>query len=162
VSHVWGVPLAMYLLPSVIVALVIQGLSHRAYLFALMVFAGTAIHELLHLLLGFFSLARPASFSLIPVRTKQGYTLGSVGFFNITWYNGAIVGLAPLLSLPIALAMGYLRIKGEWSLSWIDFAIWYVNGVLLLSCWPSSADIKIALRSWPIAAMAIGWIYWRH
>jgi uncharacterized membrane protein len=119
----WVLSATFYLLPSVIFGLVIKSFSQRAYLFALMVLVGTIIHEVLHLVFGLLTFARPVSMSIIPVRTAGGYTLGSVSFTNIRWYNAAIVGLAPLLSVPLAIYLAYYRTSNGWSVQWIDFAI---------------------------------------
>ncbi len=120
------------------------------------------VHELLHLVVGGITNAKPASFSLLPRKGTGGqWVLGSVGFTNIRWYNAALVGLAPLLAQLIALF--FAPAYGHWSVSKVDFAYWAITGPIFAMCLPSGVDVRLAARSWfPMCLIAgvVIWIYW--
>lgn len=144
-------PTLYYLIPSLMLALLIRVKCRSFRLFAAFLFIGVFIHETLHLITGAVLGAKPVGMSIIPKRGRQGtMELGSVSFSNITWYNALPLALAPLFGLPMALAAAHLRVTGGWAFHWIDAPIWMVLASVLLSCWPSSTDWRISLRSWPL------------
>lgn len=147
----------LYLLPSVALALAIRSLRRWIYLFALFALAGTLVHEALHFLVGALVGARPTSFSILPKHSGQNrYTLGMVTFANANWLNSAAAGLAPLLALPIVVGIAWWRVQAGWQFTAFDLGIWALLAPQLLSCWPSSADWKLALRSWPLLLAVAG------
>jgi hypothetical protein len=152
-----------YLIPSIVVAILLSRLASRVYLFAILTLPGTFAHELLHWLVGGVFGARPTSISIIPKRGRGNeYTLGTVSFANLRWYNAAPAALAPMLILPAVGAVAFWRVHGGWRYEPLDIALWLGLGPQLLSFWPSNADWGLAMRSWPaalvIAAAAAG--YW--
>ena len=70
--------LLVYLVPSVLLALLIRALSARHPFFFLFTLAGTICHELAHFVAAKLTGARPAAFTVIPRRVGQGWELGSV------------------------------------------------------------------------------------
>ena len=144
-------PTLYYLIPSLMLALLIRVKCRSFRLFAVFLFIGVFIHETLHLITGAVLGAKPIGMSIIPKRGRQGtMELGSVCFSNITWYNALPLALAPLFGLPVAFAVAHLRVTGRWAFQWIDVPIWMILASVLLSCWPSSTDWRISLRSWPL------------
>jgi hypothetical protein len=150
----------LYLLPSIGLALLFHALSRRHPAFLFLILAGTVMHEAMHFLVAACTNAKPVSFSVVPRRSGNSWVLGTVGCANIRWYNGVLVGFAPLLvlALPVAVAAWRTRHGLHWSLD----DIW-IAGLLapqFLSCLPSSADLRMACHSWPVflaAAMFIAW-----
>lgn len=144
-------PILYYLMPAVSLALLIRWNCRSFRFFAAFMFLGVLLHETLHLIIGAILNAKPVGMSVIPKRGREGtMELGSVCFSNITWYNALPLALAPLFGLPMALAAAHLRVTGGWAFHWIDALIWMVLASVLLSCWPSSTDWRISLRSWPL------------
>lgn len=152
---------ALYLLPSLAIAHLLRRLSHRFLIFSALVLPGTMLHELLHLIAGLVSNARPVSLSIWPRRVAGGYQLGAVGFSNIRWYNAAIVGMAPLLGFALAIWLAFVRTLPGSGLNQIDLAVWYGSATLLICSWPSKEDWRLASTSWPLAPPLIfSLIYW--
>jgi len=156
-------PTLYYLIPSLMLALLILVNCRSFRLFAAFLFVGVFIHETLHLIAGAALGAKPVGMSVIPKRGQQGtMELGSVCFSNITWYNALPLALAPLFGLPIAIATAYWRVNGGWAFQWTDIPIWMGLASVLLSCWPSSTDWRISLRSWPIYLAVGAYLTWAN
>ncbi len=108
--------------------------------YALALWPGTLAHELLHWMAGVLAGARPMSLCLLPRRQRDGYwTLGSVSFGRLRWWNSVPVSLAPMALLPL----------GSWAV--IESASWpllstgsvgmkFLAAQCLLSGWPSRQD----------------------
>jgi len=109
-------------------------------------FPGTIIHEFLHFLLGILFLAQPASFSLFPKREDNGWTLGSVEFYNINSFNAIPIAMAPLLA-PILLLISFPYIYEYISMQENSILLTTTYGFVLISilseCIPSSQDFKV-------------------
>lgn len=87
--------------------------------------------------------------------------LGGVELQNLTWYNAALVCLAPVLCLPLAAELANWRVGAAQALGWTDAGCWFAIANLLVAGWPSSRDLWLALRSWPLVGLwAAGWWYW--
>jgi len=153
----------LYLIPSILIAFLVSRLAGRIYLFAFLTLPGTLAHELSHWLVGCVFGAQPTSISILPKRARgNAYTLGTVTFANLRWYNAAPAALAPILILPVVVAVAYWRVRAGWRYESIDGVIWLGLSTQLLSFWPSNADWRLALRSWPVvlAVAAASMIYW--
>jgi hypothetical protein len=81
-----------------------------------------------------------------------------VGFRNLTWYNSALIALAPFLSLPLAAWIVWWRVQNGQGIALADLGYWFLIGEMLIAAWPSPTDYHLALKSWPIAIVA-GAIY---
>lgn len=122
-------------------------------------FSGVLIHEVLHFIVGLLFMARPTSISLIPRSEGGRLILGSVVFVGLTWFNAWATALAPLLAVPIILCLVRWRLgAGPQHLQFWDVLIWLLVAPQLLHCWPSRADWKLVLLSWPLAVL-IGMIF---
>ena len=140
-----------YLVPATVGALVMKAGSGRLAVFSFCVLPGTLTHELLHLLVGAMTGAKPVSMNLFPTRQPDGrIALGSVTFENLRWFNAAPTCLAPLLGLPVVWLIAKARVAEAWSFEQWDLLIWAGLSAQLLSCWPSSTDLVQSLRSWPL------------
>lgn len=155
-----------YLAPSVLlgVFMVFQQRARTALKF--MQFTGVLVHEMLHFIVGLLTMARPSSMSLVPRNEGGRLVLGSVGFVGLNWVNAWITALAPLLALPIVYGLASWRLaQGPQYFQWGDILIWLVFAPQWLNCWPSRADWKLVLISWPLivlfAASIAVWI-WGH
>jgi len=149
-----------YLAPSVLLALLIRFLSAAHPVFFLFRLAGTICHEFSHFVVGLLTGARPASFSIIPHRAGNAWQLGSVKLTNVQWYNAAPAALAPFLIVLIPAAAAIWRTRTGLNFEAIDIALAFVLAPQFLSFWPSLADWKIALLSWPylILGVAMWWL----
>ncbi|MCA3775547.1 MAG: hypothetical protein IN818_11275, partial [Cutibacterium sp.] len=105
-----------YLVPATVGALVMKAGSGRLAVFSFCVLPGTLTHELLHLLVGAMTGAKPVSMNLFPTRQPDGrIALGSVTFENLRWFNAAPTCLAPLLGLPVVWLIAKARVAEAWS-----------------------------------------------
>lgn len=153
--------LIVYLAPSILFAILIRYLSKRHPIFLLFLLTGTICHELGHLIIGAITGAKPASFSVIPRRDGAGggWTLGTVGFTNLRWYNAAPAALAPFLILVVPLFVAYWRTYAGLHFELIDLALAVALAPVFLSFWPSRVDWKAALLSWPYLVFG-GAVWW--
>lgn len=120
----------------------------KKYLFKttlIFAFIGTVFHELMHFSIGLILLAKPTLFSLIPKKTNEGYTLGSVSFQNINFFNALPTSMAPLILIPISLYLIFISFAIDNELIKIPLAFLITN--LLISSKPSSADFNIMFSS---------------
>ncbi|TFW16004.1 hypothetical protein [Duganella callida] len=150
----------IYLAPSVLLALLIRALAVRHPFFLLFRLAGTISHELAHLIAGTLTGARPAAFTVKPRRIKQGWELGSVHLTNVRWYNAAPSALAPFVVVLLPFAVAWWRTRSGLNFQWVDIALAFAVAPQFLAFWPSSADWKIALQSWPylLIAACLWWL----
>ena len=149
----------LYLIPSLVIWLLLKRLSGRTVIYSILALPGTFLHELLHLIVGALTNARPISFSLLPRRDHAGrLILGSVGFANMRWYNALPTALAPLLGLYVMLLVAVYRVYNGYQFEIEDIAIWCLLAPQFSSMWPSLTDWKVSLRSWPLyfTGMAYG------
>lgn len=137
---------------AIILALLFSKLKQSTYRFPVMgiVFnlIGTFFHELAHWVIGFLLNAKPASFSIIPVRTSDGWMLGSVEIRNPSWYNVIPVALAPLLLLMLAFTIDDLYMSTIINKTLMsDFGYLLVMVILVDNSIPSMQDIRLAVSS---------------
>jgi hypothetical protein len=150
--------LLLYLLPSLLLALVIRALSARHPFFLLFRLAGTLCHELAHLVVGWLTLARPAAFTIIPRRVERGWELGSVRLTRVRWYNAAPSALAPFMVALLPFMVAAWRTRDGLHFHWLDVGLAFAVAPQFLACWPSTVDWKIALKSWPLLGLgALAW-----
>ena len=136
----------LYQTPAIAAGLAIKALIPSPPLRAIFVLPGTIIHELLHLIVGFIFNAKPLYFSIWPRQDGPNkWTLGAVGFENIRWYNGAPVGLAPLIAPIIAIL--FAPTASNWKPDILDIQYWFISTPMLTMCMPSRTDLKISLAS---------------
>lgn len=111
-------------------------------IYILLAWPATIVHELSHFIVGVLLQARPVGFSVIPKRSATGWTLGEVRFSDLGPFNTIPVAMAPLLiMLPVAVWMSTALP--------CPFLPGHALGVaeLLLGCWPSPQDWRLAGRS---------------
>ncbi len=163
-----GWPFCVYLAVVTMTAALLHHLRNMPRFFSLVSLPGTIGHELLHFLVGTLTLAKPVKVSLIPKFHRDGSaTLGFVMFSNIRWYNALWVGFAPLLALPAALALVYLRAAQIPPLSVQELAWSYIAASLTYSCLPSKADVEIVmskplgLLAYLLGTAALGWAWFQ-
>ena len=141
----------------------------KKFLFFIFVLPGTIMHELAHFIMAILLNGKPSSFSLIPKKENNSYTLGSVSCKNITFYNALFIGLAPLVLIPLSLFFGYLSINelmkfinntSDYNALSMYFVYTYLLFIALVSAMPSDADIKAAIfsRHGIIGLIFYGWI----
>jgi hypothetical protein len=145
----------LYLGPSLALAAVIRALARRHPFFFLFTLAGTICHELAHFLVGLITGARPGSLTVVPKRTAGGWQLGAVTLARVRWYNAAPAALAPLLVLALPCCVALLRTPPGWHFRWLDAGLALLLAPQFLACWPSGADWRIAMRSWPALLLAL-------
>ena len=138
----------------------LRGMRRYFWLFAVLALPGTLAHETLHFLMGLLLKGGPVSFNLLPRQEARGWTMGSVTFNHLTWYNAFFIGLAPLLLLPAAGWLVVWRLQGPPAFTWGEALAVYVIVNLIHACLPSLQDLKIAARSpigWALLAGALAW-----
>jgi hypothetical protein len=140
----------MYLLAMLATAYYLYRLrGHETWWF--LAWPGTVVHEASHYLVGKLTNGEPFDFNVAPDASVNGKRqLGSVSFRNITWFNAAPIGFAPVLCV---LAAWWLLHVHTGSLLGNGAMIVLASSVLS-GCFPSSADIKIATKH------ASGLIFW--
>lgn len=145
-----------YQLPGIALGILLGVFARHPLVYALVTFPGTLIHELQHFVVGLVLNARPASFTLIPSKTPDGsgWTLGSVGFYNIRWYNAFFVSMAPLIT-PIVLSAMFTPNVNGWNIRTEDLTYWAWAGPIYAGCIPSGVDFRMSLKSWPLFAMGL-------
>ena len=147
----------MIYIPVTIVAIALRSIRWN-WLYFLIIWPGTVLHETCHFIVGFATNGDPTSFDVFPHRSPSGYTLGSVGFRNVTWYNGVLIGMAPLL-----IWMGiWLAAPDSAGMDLRSFLYWGISGLLFYSGIPSRTDFKVALKSsYPrLVVVAVGIGFW--
>ncbi len=149
----------LYQVPAVLIGLALPLLIPSPPVRAIFVLPGTFVHEMLHFVVGLVLNAKPVSFSVWPRKSGAStWTMGSVGFSNVRWYNGLAVGLAPLLA-PAA-ATWFAPDAADWNIELGDLKYWLLAAPVFSMCLPSWADLKICLASAvPMVAM-LAWAYW--
>jgi len=153
-SEVFFSPPVAYLVPSLAAGLVLAYLRRTWTPLRALHFSGVLVHEMLHLLVGFLTMAKPNSISLTPRMIDGRMVLGSVGFVGLNWWNAWLTGLAPLLALPIIYGAACLRLThGPLYFQWGDVLIWLLIAPHYVNCWPSREDWAIVLISWPVFAL---------
>jgi hypothetical protein len=139
--------LLLYLLPGIGGAVLIKFYVRNAVLSALINLPGTLVHEICHLVAALLFNGKPSRFSIIPKKEADGsLTLGHVTINNLRWYNGVLIGMAPLV---ISLTM-LLLAPNHWSIGRLglrDYLFWMVAALLLPSSIPSKVDFKVAATS---------------
>jgi hypothetical protein len=137
--------------PVVLVWPLVFFLAGRAFrrvswLYVIFVLPGTVLHEGAHWLSGLLLGARPARFSVMPKFERDGICLGHVGFSRLRWWNALPVGLAPLILLPVGVALilhgGQERLLHPGMVARGYLAIQCLGG-----CCPSSTDLGHAGHS---------------
>jgi len=145
-----------YQMPPCILGLLLKWLIPIPFLRILFVFPGTFVHELLHLVVGLLLNGKPVSMSLWPRKIGASqWVLGTVGFTNLRWYNAMFIGMAPLLAIAGVMLMAPEG-KG-WSPGMSDIQQWAITTPILAMCLPSTVDLMLSLKSWPIIATLLGW-----
>jgi len=135
-------------LAAVLGLMLLLALSRRfGLVFFAAAFPATLAHELSHLLFGVLANGRPSGIRLWPRRSARGYVLGSVTCNNVRWYNGWLIGLAPLALLPFAVLLLRWRVHSTPVVALAELVWVYGIASLTLAALPSWQDLRIALAS---------------
>lgn len=125
----------------------------RLWLFVPLVLPATLLHEGSHWLVAWVSGARPSRFSVWPRREGRRIVLGEVAIARPTWLTRGLVGLAPLLLLPIAAyVLLHLRAPTEPAMHALQV---YLLASLVYGAIPSLSDLKLAVRGLPGALLLL-------
>lgn len=143
----------LILAPGVLLAIASRALFPHIFFQILFRLPGTLAHELCHFVCALLSNAQPANLTIIPHKATDGnWTLGSVSCNNIRWYNGFLVGLAPLLLFGVL----YISMPKKLELSASLAAYWLLTAALLPSAFPSRTDLKVtAISLVPVFIVAL-------
>lgn len=112
----------------------------------------------MHYLVAFLTGGQPDKFNLSPKKTADGgYVLGYVTFIP-AWYNAPIIGLAPLLLVPLGFAAYLSGVDGGLveKLGWGIAAGTCLNGSV-----PSRTDLSFIIRypAWLLISGFAGFLY---
>lgn len=142
-------------LAFVAVVLVLVRLARRwVWLYALLVWPGTFLHELSHWLVALLLGGQPGALNVVPVRSERGWRLGSVAIGNLRAFNAIPIALAPLLLAPLA-AWALVHATRVPAPSWLHWALLYVATSAAVSCLPSLTDWKLVF-SRPLGLLLYG------
>jgi hypothetical protein len=149
--------LALHAFALLLITGVMLWLRRWPYVYAFSLWPGTVAHELLHFFAGLLAGAKPVSLSVIPRRKLEGgWTLGSVSFARLRWWNSVPVGLAPLALIPAA---GWIFIESS-SLPLMTmnaFLMKLIATQFLMAGWPSPRDWSHAIIGLvAVAAIVLG------
>lgn len=148
-------PASWYLAAVAAVMLLLVASRRIGALFLVSSFPVTIAHELTHLLTGLVTNGRPSQLRLLPRRSANGYVLGSVTCSNVRWYNGLVIGLAPLLLLPLAAALLLWRTRTGAGVALTELPWVYLIACLTYASLPSWQDLRVAATSsWLVMALA--------
>jgi hypothetical protein len=149
----------LYQVPPLLLGLVLKVLIPHPAIRAIFVLPGTFVHELLHLVVGLILNGKPVSISLWPRKVGHGqWVLGAVGFTNVRWYNAVFIAMAPLLAIVAALL--FTPSFRGWAPHGADLQRWLIATPILAMCLPSTTDLKLTLKSWPIFFVGLIWMAW--
>jgi hypothetical protein len=145
-------------LAAVLGLMLLLNLSRRfGLVFFIVAFPATLAHELMHLAFGWLSYGQPNGMRLWPRRSARGYVLGSVTCYNVRWYNGLLIGLAPLVLLPFALLLFRWRAQSLAGPELPELGWLYAIASLALAALPSWQDLRVALTSsWLLLVLLAG------
>ena len=145
----------------ILLVVMILCLKRRTYssifLAALINIPGTILHETAHFIVGLLLWAKPTTFSLFPKKNGDTYTMGSVGFRNIKFYNAFPAAMAPLALLWAAFWLN------NWYLANAKITIWnylvfiLLETVIIENAMPSSTDFRVAF-SRPLGILLYGFL----
>ncbi len=136
----------LYQMPSLILGLVILRLKVWVQIRFFLLWPGTVLHELLHWIVAFLTHGRPKKVSVWPRRSQNGHwTLGTVVIANLTWYNGILISLAPILGIGLVLLL--TPSAHQWHFSQRDLYQWAISAPVWVMCWPSQGDWGLAFKS---------------
>ena len=108
----------------------------------LLLWPGTAAHELNHYLAGVIFDAEPRSVRLLP---RDG-VLGEVTFAGLSGWNALPVALAPLISTVLVwLSWGWLC---SISTSWLAAVMGWITASVIVQSWPSRQDFSLIREYW--------------
>jgi len=155
---------APYYLAAIIGVVLLLALSRRFLpMFFILALPATLAHELTHLILGWLSHGQPSGFSLLPRRKGSHYVLGTVTCRNVRWYNGLLIGLAPLALLPFTVILFRWRTQSVTTFDLSEAGWVYATACLALATLPSWQDIKVAMTSsWLLLLLvAVAITFWQ-
>ncbi|MDQ3288345.1 MAG: hypothetical protein M3Q42_08790 [Pseudomonadota bacterium] len=139
---------------AVVVMLVAQRASARMGMwpYALFSLPGTLAHEFAHFATAVLLLASPRFPQVWPVRTEDGWRLGSVTF-SAGMLRAVPIAMAPLVLLPISLYW-----SAEWvssSAGWRFWAHAWFAATLLNGSLPSRADFNLTFPALFVAVVLV-------
>lgn len=132
------------------------------WLYALLCWPGTFMHELMHLLAAIFVGAKPVSFSTWPARQADGsMRLGYVGFAGLALWQTVPIALAPFVLLPAS--AGFFRLALDYPvLSAGNFWLLLATQQSLFSAWPSRQDYKVAFTGLLLLCVIAALLTWGY
>lgn len=74
------------------------------------------------------------------------------------WYNSVFIGLAPLLAIVVAMLIAPAPSGRSPQMG--DFKHWAIATPILAMCLPSSVDLKLTLKSWPLLCTVMALLVW--
>ena len=152
-----GRPGQLYLLAVVVLLALLAAGRRFGLAFFITALPATVAHELAHLVFGWLTNGQPSSLRLLPRRSARGYVLGSVTCNNVRWYNGLLIGLAPLALLPFAALLFRWRVQSVVALDLTELGWAYGIASLALAALPSWQDLRVAATSsWAILLTIVG------
>lgn len=112
---------------------------------ALVNIPGTALHELMHYVVGAFFNAKPCNFTIFPKKGVDGsYVMGSVGFRNVRFYNAVPAAMAPLLLLIIGFYINRYFLPSM-KLTAVNYVLYVLlQTIIIENAVPSGADFRVA------------------
>ena len=133
----------------ILLVIVLVRLKYQTYdsmfMTALVNIPGTALHELMHYMVGAILNASPCNFTLFPKRDLNGvYVTGSLAFQNVRFYNAVPSAMAPLLLLFIGFYLNryFLPTIKLTAVNYILYVL--LQTIIIENAVPSGADFRVA------------------
>jgi hypothetical protein len=115
-------------------------------------------------MVAFITLGQPGFPRFIPKKMGNAYALGRVPIHNPRWFNGALIGLSPLLLMPLAYAVIVYGTPGRfsWLGGWQFILTPLIAAECLLECIPSRPDLRlVSLSAIPLGIVGVmAYLFW--
>ena len=149
---------------TLIWVLILRLLRRNIVAFWLAALPGVILHEMTHWMVAFATFGRPGFPRFIPKKMGNAYALGRVPIHNPRWFNGALIGLSPLLLMPLAYAVIVYGTPGRfsWLGGWQFILTPLIAAECLLECIPSRPDLRlVSLSAIPLGIVGVmAYLFW--
>ena len=149
---------------TLIWVLILRLFRHNIVAFWLAALPGVILHEMSHWMMAFATFGRPGFPRFIPKKMGSAYALGRVPIHNPRWFNGALIGLSPLLLMPLAYAVIVYGTpeRFSWLGSWRLILTPLIAAECLLECIPSRPDLRlVSLSAIPLGIVGVmAYLFW--
>lgn len=158
------IPSSSLYVGALVIALAIRITRKHMIWFWMASLPGIVLHEISHWITALVSFGNPGPPHIIPKKIGPGYwALGHVDCSHVRWYNGWMIGLAPLLLIPLSVFI--IKFDNSSTVNMGNLLPDIGRAFLAAECWtdalPSKPDLKIVAKSKWILAAILGFFCWK-